>query len=755
MSFQKRVLLLVYVFWLVISTSNGEPAKNIEYTEPAPWEKTYSSKIDNSLLNNLSGAEILEIATKWNSEAESKFGQNSARCLASMNAVVYQLYGSREEEDLVYLIPKLKKAIWICLNETGAESYQSVRYSHMLASACVRTGKKEEGLACLEQTVKNAEQQHGKTDKLTLAALRDLERTYEHAKNYPRAIETHQEILRRTISSEEEQSAKADAIFELMSLYRKTGAYREALEVATQIPTLHNKITDTTLIDRERIYCEIALGNKTQAIKYLRESLNGDNYARTFLYGGLPVNENLPNPFTLAGTVGDPSLLAEVCIKYKNVVAETGLNTQAKRAVFSRTKKGLSMINQLGMVRERERILYASVPRKGNQKLRDLVLPDLRDLTTEKNGGNEGRAGVKGEQNQDFMVRAQTELEERLGRLADPSDGLTTLKNIRVEEVQSALPERAVLVEIVHYNKWVEKNTLESHYSALLLRKKGAPVLVPLGRASVMDEAIVQVSEALEPAPPPVTTASLQAKDRLVQKQLNLLFNLLALPLEKQLQSDERLVWHPDGNIHFVNPAILVDGKGRFWCESRKMETIASCGALLRKSAPPAARTPSALLVHQPNFGRAPVGPLGTIDQLNGIFDGHKLAASLKAGMARSVANFKFDDLPGTITEAESVQQILTSKGWKIYHQSGENASEANLRSQPQTTILHIASHGGVLSSESKASRSQISVDLGEDPRQGRVILQSMEGYADNGTHPARVELHRAFGGEYDNQCLE
>ncbi|MBK7817962.1 MAG: CHAT domain-containing protein [Sphingobacteriaceae bacterium] len=62
--------------------------------------------------------------------------------------------------------------------------------------------------------------------------------------------------------------------------------------------------------------------------------------------------------------------------------------------------------------------------------------------------------------------------------------------------------------------------------------------------------------------------------------------------------------------------------------------------------------------------------------------------------MAKRFGLTAISDLPGTETELNEIEKLMTLNGWKFGSYTREKASEENLRKVNSPKILHIATHG-------------------------------------------------------------
>jgi CHAT domain-containing protein/Tfp pilus assembly protein PilF len=235
---------------------------------------------------------------------------------------------------------------------------------------------------------------------------------------------------------------------------------------------------------------------------------------------------------------------------------------------------------------------------------------------------------------------------------------------ITVASVQAALPEHAALIEIVKFRpsnaraRTPKERWGEPRYAACLLRHTGAPEWVDLAAAEVIDRDVASLRRSLrEPSREDVRDRARSLDERVMR------------PLRKRLGDRGEVFVSPDGPLHLIPFAAMIDERGRFLAERYAFTYLTSGRDLLRFAVSEPSRQP-ALVMADPAFDAGSV----------------TAAAMRSADLARP----KFAALPGTGAEARAVARLLP--GAELL--TGDRATEAALKQVAGPRVLHLATHG-------------------------------------------------------------
>jgi hypothetical protein len=235
-----------------------------------------------------------------------------------------------------------------------------------------------------------------------------------------------------------------------------------------------------------------------------------------------------------------------------------------------------------------------------------------------------------------------------------------------LEEVRTALPAGGALVAFVKYPgvppaKAGAAPPVES-YAAFVLRKgAAAPVLVPLGPASAIDDAAAAVRSSLAR-----TANSLGgpggAPTGPYRRVAAALRDLVWSPLEPHLSGATTVFVVPDGSLHLVSFASLPAGADSWLVETGPVLHYLSAERDL--VAPPSAPGSGLLLAGAPDFDAAPRPAARTqTASLRGPVEA-EAPPPLHRGpppSCRDFASLRFVELPAAVREIEDVAAIWQS----------------------------------------------------------------------------------------------
>jgi CHAT domain-containing protein len=256
-------------------------------------------------------------------------------------------------------------------------------------------------------------------------------------------------------------------------------------------------------------------------------------------------------------------------------------------------------------------------------------------------------------------------LEREVIQLAGTHDVATYISTTMV---QRQLPANAALVEIVQYRPfdfqaWTWR---AARYAAYVLRADGRPFGVDLGAVSDIDSRVHELREAIATQRPIEKIAALA---RLADTEI--------MERVRPMLGDAREIFvSPDGTLHLLPFAALVDEQGRYLVE-RFTFTYLNSGRDLVLHGRRATHPHGAIIVAAPDFEAGPAPGEQAI-----AFAGHDRPHSSDLDV--------FAPLPGTAQEAAMLRALLPrAEIW-----TGASATEAAIARVQNPQILHIATHG-------------------------------------------------------------
>lgn len=407
----------------------------------------------------------------------------------------------------------------------------------------------------------------------------------------------------RLLKGSQEEDVLAELNQSLAIVAQRRGEHERALDLSRQALDLEIRKLDRIL----------AFGSEAQRLAYQSNAF----------------------PYDQLANLGDATLLAEAVLRTKGAVLESLL---AERVLARRSTNPA----------DRERI----------DRIHILKVAVMEQIAQD---------GRRLEEVERALKQEETALAKSLGR---PHG--TERPSADLARVQASLAPDQVLVEWIRFQRYEDGGALVPHYGAVLLPARGNPAWIVLGRADHLETSIESLVRRMEAAGQPKRGTELlsqeggaplpqekeQREEKEVAAALRELHGLLWKPLEKAFPACARKVLlSPDGALHFVPWAALLDENERFVVERWKISHVGSGRDLVR----PASGSPDKTLL--------------------------------------ALADGKGDLLFSPI-EAEGIARIASEKGWKTTVLLDSQASEAELFRRKSPRILHLATHGILLDGE-------------------------------------------------------
>jgi CHAT domain-containing protein len=227
-----------------------------------------------------------------------------------------------------------------------------------------------------------------------------------------------------------------------------------------------------------------------------------------------------------------------------------------------------------------------------------------------------------------------------------------------LDEVQRELPEAAALLEWFLFKPRNALNPFEGEapprYALFVLRRSGAPVMIDLGPAAVVDRAATALRGALSDP----RRGDVDALARELDK-------LALAPARAVLGGERRLYLAPDGALNAVPFAALRDERGAILVERYTLSYLGSGRDLLTGKTPRIPQS-AALVVAAPAFD-----------------------AEVGGGRTGRALRIRFPPLPATKAEGEHVAARLQRPRLFL----GAAATESNVKQARAPAVLHLATH--------------------------------------------------------------
>jgi tetratricopeptide (TPR) repeat protein len=562
--------------------------------------------------------------------------------------------------------PLEQRVLKICEKALGPEHPVTAYSLNNLATLYYEMGDFAKAEPLFRRALKINEKALGPEHPGTATILSDLAVLYLGMGDYARAEPLFQRALKiqeKALGPEHPDTAYS--LDKLAVLYDKSGDYAKAEPLSQRALTIREKTlgpehpyTAKSLNNLALLY--IDMGDPKEAlhlaaqIRQVQEKNLSDMLSFTSEQQRLAFQKTT-KPYTVPATLGNAPELAEIVLRHKGVVMDSLLEDRLV-AEASSDPKQREIIDEL---------------RSAKQRLTKLILEVPNDLSEES---RQKRNAEK--------EKLSAEAEQLEGGLARQVAGLGRARralSVTVQQVQSALPQHAALIELLRYSHYLGKNKYEPRYGAIVIGVKGEPRWVPLDSATEIERNVALYQKSVRGKTDEATLSIvLKALERQVW-----------VPMEKALPSGTSIVIvSPDAELSFVSFATLLTPEDRFVGEKYSIRYVVSGRDLLREAKPTEGPKTTMEVFANPDFGGVAVGP--HLEQTNTV--------ALRSVEMRDLEGISLPGLPGTEKESEKLEARAKKAGWQPQIYLGPKATEAELRKVNSPRVLHLATHGFFLS---------------------------------------------------------
>ena len=556
-------------------------------------------------------------------------------------AVTYNRMG-----DFAKAEPLYQRALKIYEKALGPEHPDAARSLNNLAILYNQMGGCAKAEPLLQRALKIFEKALGPDHPLTAHSLDSLALLYDQMGDYAKAEPLYQRALKifeKALGPD--HSLTANSLDNLALLYTGMGDPKEALRLAAQARQAQEKNLSDIL----------SFTSEQQRLAYQKTT----------------------KPYTLSATLGSAPELAEIVLRQKGVVLDSLLEDRLV-AEASGDPKQRAIVDEL---------------RSAKQRLTKLLLEVPKDLSAES---RQKRAAEK--------EKLSAQVEQLEGGLARQVAGLGRARralSVTVQQVQSALPPKAALIELLRYSHYLGKDKYEPRYGAIVIGAKDEPRWVPLGGAAEIEKNVALYQKSVRGKTDEATLSTVLKK---LQDQL-------WAPIEKALpDGTATVIVSPDAELSFVSFATLLTPEDRFVGEKYSIRYVASGRDLLREAKAPAGPKTTMRVFANPDFGGIAAGP--RLEQTSTV--------SLRSVEMRDLGGISLSNLPGTEKESAELEARAKKSGWQPQTFLGPKATEAELRKVNSPRILHFATHGFFLP-EVELGTTKGTSDAGEIPK-GKLV---------------------------------
>jgi CHAT domain-containing protein len=270
--------------------------------------------------------------------------------------------------------------------------------------------------------------------------------------------------------------------------------------------------------------------------------------------------------------------------------------------------------------------------------------------------------------------------------------------------IAKSLPAGAALVSYVAYRRAEPAAAGEGSpaFLAFVVRSgAGAPDVVPIGAAAEVEVAVEEWRR--EASGPPAGPAALESYRAAASRVREMVWD----PVARHLGGASRVLVVPDGALHMLSFATLVDRHGQFLLESGPEIHYVSAERDLAGGGA-ASRGRGLLALGGPDFDASPAdltasGAAAAKTEGDGAGHGPRLRGAESSPCA-DLATLRFSPLPGAEAEVRQVQALWSARaagsagagrgGDAVQVLTGRQATESNLeRAAAGKRVIHLATH--------------------------------------------------------------
>ena len=202
--------------------------------------------------------------------------------------------------------------------------------------------------------------------------------------------------------------------------------------------------------------------------------------------------------------------------------------------------------------------------------------------------------------------------------------------------------------------------------------------------------------------------------EKKLRKEASILYDILIKPAEPFLKGRKHILVSPDGNLNLMPFEVLTAPSGTYLIEDYLVSYVGA-GRDMMKFTPQSLKGGVSLIIADPDYD---LGQKGLEQSRNA--EGLR-TARIRGHVSRSAKGMRFDRLPDTVEEANTIEKILEDRfAQKVSNRQDKKALEDILFGTPSPKVLHLATHGYFLSVEEtrQPEKIQEGLSLDSDPLQ-------------------------------------
>jgi CHAT domain-containing protein/Flp pilus assembly protein TadD len=621
-------------------------------------------------------AEAIHAAEKLLVIVEEEKGPNHHGVAVCLNVLggLYNSFGDYEKAE-----DKLKRALKIYQNLGVTDSPVLANSLGVFARVYMNKGEYRQAEPFAQEALKIREQFQGDDHFMVSTSLNTLGEIYLHLNEYDKA----EAVLLKAIEIRQKHENTHSLVISLNNLcrlYYNSGDYDSAEQLGKTTLELgrfslgknHPHLAETLNLLGKIV---AAQGRFQQAFQYMRQAQHIDLKSIDHMKGftsdaqQLKFMQKIQEDFhvflslILKKLADSPQALKEgmdTILRRKGIILE--VQRQFQRALVSDDERTMKAFNRLAEVRSLHTKMIFSGP---GQKSLDAYRKEIDLLRAEKE-----RLEIQlSSYSQSYMVhrkKADANCENIAAKLKKSG--------------KSALVE-LVRVSLYNFDRKTDRPWDGDHYFAFILMP-GNPYnlhMVDLGAGDNVDSLISQLKKMI--------FRIQHQKTKKITRLAGRLYDTVFLPIKKELGDRRHIYLSPAGDLNLIPFEIFYSPDERFLIEDYTFNYV-SCGRDILGYGETSQLGSKALLVGDPDFDMKIADKASVVKNSVEPVQQEKIAAQRSILMQ----DLRFDRLPGTRQEVQTIQSLLGKDQTELY--IGKDAIEEVLRTMKAPRILHLATHG-------------------------------------------------------------
>src|SRR5271165_1282093 len=598
------------------------------------------------------------------------FGPEDPDTATSLNnlAELYRAMGECAKAEPLY-----QEALRIDEKALGSEHPKTATSLDNLGSLYQSMGEYAKAEPLYQEAIRIRQTVLGSKHPDTTLSLDRLAVLYQTMGEYAKAEPLLQEALRirqKVLGPEHPYSALS--LDNLAVMYRTMGEYAKAEPLGQEALQIFRKVSgpehpDTAISLDNLALLDFDLGRVDEATALSRKASGAELTILSKIFSFTSEQQRLAyldifQPYSLFPLLkGTETDLAAALLRYKGVVLDSIVEDRLL-AEASQGSEDQMLVEQLNL---------------DKRQLGQLLLQPAQKLSAETNQRIEALEGE--------VEKIENQLAQHVAGLGQARHAL----GVRLEQVQPTIPNDAALIEYVRYSHYLDKAKREQRYGAIVLLSKGAPLWIPLGKATEIEHLVRRYGTLVRGSP---------QEDEL-SANLQALYEALWAPIDQALpRLTKRIIISPDGQLNFISFATLLNKGNQFLAQTYDVQYIASGRDLLRQVKPSTAK--EVVLFANPDFNLGSTAMLVKADRRSAD------AVSIRGSERGDIEDWSFGSLEGTQKEGDELTTKFVSWGWTPTDFTAKEATKEALLKIHSPYILHLATHGFFAKEDPSATQS-------------------------------------------------